>query len=69
VPGELSSERFRETRVMAGSLRKLLSRDIGGTRGLTCTIPELSKGLLSEKTTGGHAMHIGNEVAFKIVLK
>ncbi len=27
---------------------------------LTCTIPEL-------KTTGGHALHIGNDVAFKIV--
>ena len=29
---------------------------------LTCTIPEL-------KTTGGHALHIGNDVAFKIVPK
>ena len=29
---------------------------------LTCTIPEL-------KTTGGHALHIGNDVAFKIVRK
>ncbi len=29
---------------------------------LTCTIPEL-------KTTGGHAQHIGNDVAFKIVPK
>ena len=27
---------------------------------LTCTIPEL-------KTTGGHALHIGNDIAFKIV--
>lgn len=29
---------------------------------LTCTIPEL-------KTTGGHALHIGNDIAFKIVPK
>jgi hypothetical protein len=29
---------------------------------LTCTIPEL-------RTTGGHALHIGNDVAFKIVPK
>jgi len=29
---------------------------------LTCTIPEL-------KTTGGHALHIGNDVAFKIAPK
>ena len=29
---------------------------------LSCTIPEL-------KTTGGHALHIGNDVAFKIVPK
>ncbi len=29
---------------------------------LTCTIPEL-------KTTRGHALHIGNDVAFKIVPK
>ncbi len=29
---------------------------------LTCTIPEL-------RTTGGHALHIGNDIAFKIVPK
>ena len=29
---------------------------------LTCTIPEL-------RTTGGHALHIGNDIAFKLVRK
>jgi hypothetical protein len=43
--------------------RYLDSQTIESSNGkLTCTIPEL-------KTTGGHASHIGNDVAFKIVPK
>lgn len=41
---------------------RYLDRQTIESRGgkLTCTIPEL-------KTTGGHALHIGNDIAFKIV--
>jgi hypothetical protein len=43
--------------------RYLERRTVRCTEGkLTCEIPEL-------KTTGGHALHIGNDVAFKIVPK
>jgi hypothetical protein len=43
--------------------RYLREQDIECSNGrLTCTIPEL-------KTTGGHALHIGNDIAFKIVPK
>ncbi len=43
--------------------RYLRERIIECSNGkLTCTIPEL-------RTTGGHALHIGNDIAFKIVPK